>query len=145
MNVQQIQKYLPHRFPMLLVDRIEELEIGKRVKGFKNVTINEAFFQGHYPNMPIMPGVLILESMAQVTAILLLSDPEFENTTPIVVGISSAKFKKPVVPGDQLITEGVISWFRKSLGECTTVATVNGEVVAEATIQFKVLKEGETI
>lgn len=145
MDVKQIQKVLPHRYPMLLVDRIEELEIGKRVRGYKNVTANESFFQGHYPSMPIMPGVLIVESMAQVAAVMLMADPDFEGKTPLVIGLDKVKFRRPVVPGDCLVTEATLMWFRRSLGTLRAVGTVNGELAAEAEISFKLLNNGETV
>ena len=128
---------------MLLVDKIEELELGERVRGYKNVTINEAFFQGHYPDMPIMPGVLVLESMSQVGAIMLLADPKFEGFIPIVAGYDKVRFRKPVLPGDRLTTEAKAVWFRNNLGRITVTATVDGEIVAKAEISFKIIKNGE--
>ncbi len=145
MDIKDIQKFLPHRYPMLLVDRIEEFELGKRVKGYKNVSVNEAFFQGHYPGMPIMPGVLILESMAQVGAVMMLADPNYGDVKPLVIGFNNVKFKKPVIPGDRLTTEAEILWFRNSVGAIKATATVDGQVVCEAEISFKVLKNGESI
>lgn len=145
MDIKEILKILPHRYPMLLVDRIEELELRKRVRGYKNVSANEAFFEGHYPGIPIMPGVLILESMAQVGCVIMLSDPTFEGYLPVVVGMDNVKFKKPVHPGDRLTTEAEVLWFRRNLGAIKTVATVDGEIVAEAEISFKILKNGEQL
>ncbi len=145
MDIREIQQFLPHRYPMLMVDRIDELELGKRVRGYKNVTVNEPFFQGHFPGLPIMPGVLIIESMAQVSAAMLLANPKFTGYTPIVVALDKVKFKRPVMPGDQLVTEAESLWFRRNLGSIRAVATVDGNLVAEALIAFKVIKDGDSI
>lgn len=126
---------------MLLVDRILEIsEDRKKCRGLKNVTINEAFFVGHYPGRPIMPGVLIVESMAQVGAALLLSSPEMYGFVPLIGGIDNAKFKRPVVPGDQLITDVEILWVRSGIGKMKGVATVDGEVAAAMEVAFKLEK-----
>jgi 3-hydroxyacyl-[acyl-carrier-protein] dehydratase len=145
MDIRKIQECLPHRFPMLLVDRIEELEKGKRVRGYKNVTYNEEFFQGHYPNMPIMPGVLILESMAQVSAMIMLSEEAYEGYTPLIVGLDKVKFRRPVVPGDKLETEAELQWFRSQVGSIKATARVDGEIACQAEISFKILLNGEKI
>jgi beta-hydroxyacyl-ACP dehydratase FabZ len=103
LEISEIQEILPHRYPFLLVDRIEELEIGKRVVGIKNVTINEPFFQGHFPGRPIMPGVLIIEAMAQVGGVLAFKSAQEQGCKLVYfMGIDKAKFRRPVVPGDQL-------------------------------------------
>lgn len=104
-DINEIMAVLPHRYPMLLVDRILDIEPGKRVRGLKNVTINEQFFTGHYPGMPIMPGVLIIEAMAQTGAVMLLAEEGLQGTFPVIGAIDKVKYKKPVVPGDALITE----------------------------------------
>ena len=122
---------------MLLVDRILEMEPGKGGKGLKNVTINEAFFQGHYPGRPIMPGVLIVEAMAQVGAVVLLSDPKFEGKIPLIGQIEEAKFRRPVVPGDQLVTTIELMWIRGSVGKFSAVGRVGDEVAAEMQMIFK--------
>lgn len=145
MDIRQIQKFLPHRYPMLLVDRILELELGKRARGYKNVSANEAFFVGHYPGMPVMPGVLILESMAQVGSVILLADERYEGYTPLVAGFDNVKFKRPVFPGDRLDTEVEALWFRKQMGALKAVATVDGEIACTAEILYKVLSDGETL
>ncbi len=145
MDIREIQKFLPHRYPMLLVDGIEELELGKRVRGFKNVSANESFFQGHYPGMPIMPGALVVESMAQVSAMILLADPKFSGYKPLLAALDEVKFKKPVYPGDRLITEAEVLWFRNGLGCVQARASVDGELAAEGKIFFKILREGEKI
>ena len=108
MNVVQIQEIIPHRYPFLLVDRIEELVVGERAVGIKNVTMNEAHFQGHFPGAPVMPGVLILESMAQVGAVLLLADPRNKGQLAMFGGLDKVRFCKPVVPGDTLRIEVTI-------------------------------------
>lgn len=129
--------FLPHRYPMLLVDRILEVETGKRCRGLKNVTINEAFFEGHFPGMPVMPGVLIVEAIAQAGAILLLADPNNRGKIPLISEIENVRFKHPVRPGDQLIAEVELEWFRNSFGKFKGVGTVDGEVVATVELKFK--------
>lgn len=125
---------------MLLVDRILEMdEDGMRCRGLKNVTINEPFFQGHYPGMPIMPGVLIIESMAQVGAALLLTSDTLKGRVPLIGAIEEVKFKRPVVPGDQLITECTILWVKAGIGKMKGVAMVDGETVASMELTFKLL------
>ncbi len=137
MKITEIMNFLPHRYPMLLVDRIEEMEPGKRCVGIKNVTINEPFFVGHYPGMPIMPGVLIVEAMAQAGAVILLSDPEYEGLVPVIGAIDDVKFKRPVLPGDVLRSEIEMLWFRKSVGRIRCTATVAGELAASMELTFK--------
>lgn len=144
LDVTGIQKILPHRYPFLLVDAIEEMERWKRIVGIKNVTINEAFFQGHFPGQPIMPGVLIIESMAQTGGLLLLQEvPDREKKLVYFVAIDNARFRRPVVPGDQLKIEvKVIAWrgdFCKIQGQ----ATVNGDLAAEATLMCKMVDRTE--
>jgi beta-hydroxyacyl-ACP dehydratase FabZ len=133
LTIQQILKLLPHRYPMLLVDRILELEEGKRIVGLKNVTANEPFFQGHFPGAPVMPGVLIVEAMAQCGAIIFLLDlPDREKKLFMFGGVDKARFRKPVVPGDQLILECEVLQRRSSTARIKGVAKVGGNVVAEA-------------
>ena len=134
-------EYLPHRYPMLLVDRILEVQPGKCCRGLKNVTFNEAFFQGHYPGMPIMPGVLIVEAMAQAGAVVLLSNPEHTGKVPIIGAIEEVKLKRPVVPGDQLISDVELVWFRNGIGRMKGIATVDGEVVATMLCTFKLVEK----
>jgi len=133
MDINEILKILPHRYPFLLVDRIVELEAGKRAKGIKNITINEPFFQGHFPGHPIMPGVLVIEAMAQVAGILAFKSAHVENKVVYFMSIDKAKFRRPVLPGDtlELILEviknrNMVIWAFK--GE----AYVDGNMVAEA-------------
>jgi beta-hydroxyacyl-ACP dehydratase FabZ len=136
MTITEIMEYLPHRYPMLLVDRI--LEVGpKHCVGLKNVSMNEAFFQGHYPGFPIMPGVLIIEAMAQAGAVILLSNPDYKGLIPMIGAIDDVKFKRPVVPGDQLRLEIEMLWLRSSIGRIKGVATVDGEVAAQMEMTFK--------
>jgi UDP-3-O-[3-hydroxymyristoyl] N-acetylglucosamine deacetylase/3-hydroxyacyl-[acyl-carrier-protein] dehydratase len=140
MDVQQILDFLPHRYPMLLVDRILEVEEGERIVGLKNVTINEPFFNGHFPGHPIMPGVLIVEAMAQAGGLLMMS--EMENVTEKVVyfmSLDDVKWRKPVVPGDQLIFEVKLVQRRRTVLKMRGVAKVDGVTVAEATMMATVM------
>jgi 3-hydroxyacyl-[acyl-carrier-protein] dehydratase len=138
-KIDEIMKYLPHRFPMLLVDRVLEIVPGKTSVGLKNVTINEAFFEGHYPQMPIMPGVLILEAMAQAGAIVIMTDPANTGMLPVLGAIDNVKLRKPVVPGDQLISSTELLWFRNRIGKMRATARVDGEVVASMEATFKLI------
>ena len=134
-NVTEIMKFLPHRYPFLLVDRIVELDPPNRIVGLKNVTVNEEFFQGHFPGAPVMPGVLILEAMAQVAGVLLYREiPEEDRPKKLIyfTGIESAKFRRPVVPGDQLRMEIEQVYRRNNFGKVSTRALVEGKLVAEA-------------
>ncbi len=145
LDVEQIRYYLPHRYPMLLVDRILELEPGKRAVGLKNVTINEEFFNGHFPGQAMMPGVLILESMAQVGAVLMLSHPLNETKIAVLAGMENVRFRKPVVPGDTLITEVEVIQVRKSFGKVKMAARVGGEVVASCELTFGIVDKREAL
>ena len=138
-EIEEIMDSLPHRYPMLLLDRILELTPGKTSTGLKNVTMNEAFFQGHYPGKPIMPGVLIIEAMAQAGALVILSDGEHKGKLPVIGAIDNVKFKRPVVPGDQLVSSAELLWFRNQIGRMRSVATVDGEVVATLELTFKLV------
>lgn len=139
MTITEIMQYLPHRYPMLLVDRVLEVVPGKSCRGLKNVTMNEAFFQGHYPDMPIMPGVLIIEAMAQAAAVMLLSAPEHQGKVPVIGGIDEVKFRRPVVPGDTLISDTELIFFRSGIGKFKAVGTVEGEIVAQMEMTFKLI------
>lgn len=133
LSIQEIMKILPHRYPMLLVDRILEIESGKRIVGLKNVTANEQFFQGHFPGAPVMPGVLIVEAMAQCGAVLFLRDMEDrESKLFLFGGVDKARFRKPVVPGDQLRLECDLVQKRSNTVKLHGVAKVGEVVVAEA-------------
>ena len=129
MNVQEIMKILPHRYPFLLVDRIEELEEGTKAAGYKNVTINEPFFQGHFPDHPIMPGVLIIEAMAQTGGILVLNTvPDPENYLTFFMKMDNVKFKQKVVPGDTLIFNcSLITPIRRGICHMQGYAYANGK------------------
>jgi 3-hydroxyacyl-[acyl-carrier-protein] dehydratase len=134
MDILEIMQVLPHRYPLLLVDRILEMEPGKRIVGLKNVSINEPYFQGHFPGFPLMPGVYILEALAQVGGILMIKSLGLEIGKYAVVfaGIDDARFKKPVYPGDQLILEVDVISLKKSLSKMKGTAKVDNQVVAEA-------------
>ena len=140
LNNIEIQKILPHRYPFLLVDKITEMEEGKRAVGIKNVTVNEPFFQGHFPGNPIMPGVLIVESLAQVGAVMLLSMPENKGKLGVFTGISSMKFRRQVVPGDTLVLEAELIMYRHGMGKANVKATVEGQVAAMGEISFAVIE-----
>lgn len=134
-DITQIQAILPHRYPFLLVDRIIEYEAGKRVVGIKNVTINEPFFNGHFPGAPVMPGVLIVEAMAQTAGVMMLADlPDRESKLVFFTGIDGAKFRQPVVPGDQLRLELTVLRLRPRYIKLRGEAYVDGKMVAEAEI-----------
>ncbi len=139
-NTKEIQKILPHRYPFLLIDAVEEMELKKRIVGIKNVTSNESFFQGHFPGNPIMPGVLIIESMAQAGGVLLLTEvPDREKKLLYFVAIDHARFRRPVFPGDQLRLEvNVLAW-RGTICKVEGQASVNGELAAEATLMCKMV------
>ena len=139
-DINEILQVVPHRYPFLLVDRIVEIEPGKRIVGIKNVTINEQFFVGHFPGAPVMPAVLILESMAQVSGILMyrvLADRE--KKLIYFTGIESAKFRRPVLPGDQLRIEMELRHRRNNFGKMHGKALVDGKLVAEAVVQFAIV------
>ena len=137
MDVNAIMKILPHRYPFLLVDRIVELEHGKRCVGIKNVSINEPFFPGHFPGHPVMPGVLIVEAMAQVAGIMayLASDEETKKKVSYFMAIDSVKFRKPVVPGDQLQIEITTTMNRRGIWGVDGKAFVEGKLVTEASLK----------
>lgn len=138
MDIAQIKEIIPHRYPMLLIDRVEELIEGQRIVAKKNVTINEPFFQGHFPHEPVMPGVLIVEAMAQAGAVALLSLPQFKGKTAYFGGIDKAKFRKKVTPGDTLILEVEILKIKANAGLGKGIARVEGKKVAEAELTFMI-------
>jgi 3-hydroxyacyl-[acyl-carrier-protein] dehydratase len=142
MSIEEIRATLPHRYPFLLVDRIRELELGRRIVGIKNVTINEPFFQGHFPDRPIMPGVLILEAMAQVGGVLAMKSVPTEGR-PVVylTGVDGAKFRKPVVPGDQLRFEIEVLKKRPPFWKMQARAYVESDLVCEAEMTAMVTQE----
>ncbi|MDE1951841.1 MAG: 3-hydroxyacyl-ACP dehydratase FabZ [Betaproteobacteria bacterium] len=134
-DINQIQKLLPHRYPFLLIDRVVEFEKGKRILGYKNVSFNEPYFSGHFPQKPIMPGVLVLEALAQAAGILAFGTLEQgaeESSVYYLVGIDGARFKRPVVPGDSLMLEVEMVRQMRSIYKFNAVARVENEVVAQA-------------
>jgi len=138
LGIKEIQEILPHRYPFLLIDRVEELEEGKRVVAVKNVTMNEYFFQGHFPQEPVMPGVLIIEALAQAGAVAILKMEQYKGKIAYFASIEKAKFRRKVVPGDVLRLEVEIVKIKGSAGIGKATATVNGEVAAEAQLMFMI-------
>ncbi len=136
LNTTQIMEIIPHRYPFLLIDTIEELEVGSRAVAKKCVTMNEPFFQGHFPGKPIMPGVLIVEALAQTGAVAMLSRPENKGRLALFGGIKNARFKGKVVPGDVLMLETVITKTKGPVGTGISKAYVDGKVVAEGEFTF---------
>ena len=135
MTIDEIKEYLPHRYPFLLIDRVVEFELGKRIVALKNVSVNEPYFPGHFPHYAVMPGVLIVEAMAQAAAVLAIRTLGHKNDGKWVyyfVGIDGARFKRPVVPGDQLSIEVIAGPNRRGMAKFTAVAKVGDAVAAEA-------------
>jgi 3-hydroxyacyl-[acyl-carrier-protein] dehydratase len=142
LEADQIEQIIPHRYPFLLVDRIIELEEGKSGVGIKNVTANEWFFEGHFPGRKVMPGVLIVEALAQVAAVTLLKGVDMASKSPLFGGIENMRFRKPVVPGDQLRLEFTLEKMRGPIGKGHVRATVDGKLAAEGTISFALVDLG---
>ncbi len=138
LDINAILKILPHRYPFLLVDKIVELEPGKKAVGYKNVSINEPFFQGHFPGYPVMPGVLVLEAMAQVGAVAMLSLPEMQGKIALFAGMDEVRFRKQVMPGDKLVMQMEIIKMKSRIGKGTGIATVDDQIAAEGTFLFAI-------
>lgn len=136
LDTQKIKEIIRHRYPFLLVDKILELEEGKRAVGIKNVTANEEFFNGHFPNYPVMPGVLIVEALAQVSAVVMLTKEGNQGRLGLLVGIDKCRFKQQVKPGDQLRLEIEITRLKGPIGKGKGIATVDGTLVCETEITF---------
>jgi len=132
----EIQRILPHRYPFLLVDRVIEIDPPHRAVGIKQVSINEPFFQGHFPEYPVMPGVLIVEAMAQVGGVAVLASPEYENKLALFAGIDNVRFKRQVKPGDTLRIEVTVAQIRRGIGMGAGTATVDGELACRGDIMF---------
>ncbi|SDB81324.1 3-hydroxyacyl-[acyl-carrier-protein] dehydratase [Pelagirhabdus alkalitolerans] len=138
LDINQIKETIPHRYPFLLVDEITELEEGQRVVGKKNVTINEPFFQGHFPDYPVMPGVLIIEALAQTGAVVMLKKEENQGKIGYLAGVDKCRFKRQVKPGDTLKLEVEITRLKGAIGKGKAKATVDGELACEAEIMFAI-------
>ena len=142
-DIQEILEFLPHRYPFLLIDRVVEFEPTKRLVAIKNVTINEPFFQGHFPGYPIMPGVLVIEAMAQAGAIIMMNEiPDRAKKLAVFTGIERAKFRKPVTPGDQLRIEVDVLAFRSRMGRMEAKAYVDGKLACQAVLTCSIVSKG---
>lgn len=141
-DINQIMKLLPHRYPFLLVDRVLEFIPRQSITAIKNVTINEPFFQGHFPDFPVMPGVLIIEALAQTAALLTFTEKKEDNAVYYFAGIDGARFKKPVLPGDQLVMVATYQREKAGIYKFHVQATVDGELAAEADITCAVRTKG---
>ena len=137
-TAQEIMDIIPHRYPILLIDTIEELDPGVRALGRKCVSVNEPFFQGHFPGNPVMPGVLIIEALAQVGAVAMLAQPDFKGRTAYFAGIDKARFRQKVVPGDVLLLETEIIKVKGPIGVGRAVAKVGDKVAAQAELTFSI-------
>ena len=140
MDVEQIQDLIPHRYPFLLIDKIVQLEPGRSARGIKNVTRNEWFFDGHFPGFPLMPGVLIIEALAQVGVVAMMSVPQNKNLLVLFAGMDKVRFKRQVVPGDQLELVVNIEQLRAKFGKARAEATVGTETVASAELVFMLVE-----
>lgn len=138
MTIEEIKAIIPHRYPFLLIDRVEEMEAGKNIVAKKNVTVNEPFFQGHFPEEPVMPGVLIIEALAQAGAVALLSLADYQGKTAYFGALDKAKFRKKVVPGDTLMLEVEITKIKGPAGVGKGIAYVDGKKACEAELTFMI-------
>ena len=141
LNIDQIKEFIPHRYPFLLVDRILELEVGKKAVGIKNVSVNEPFFQGHFPEYPIMPGVLIVEAMAQVGAVAMMSMEENKGKLGVFAGIDKVRFKKEVRPGDTLRMEVEMLSVRRNIGKAIANAYVGEDLACSGELMFALVQK----
>ncbi len=139
LKIEEIMELIPHRYPFLLVDRIESVIPAESASGFKCVSMNEPFFQGHFPGKPLMPGVLIVEALAQVGAVALMSDSQNKGKLAVFAGIDEIRFKRQVVPGDVLKLEVTIESLRRGIGKGNALATVNGEVACKGILMFALI------
>ena len=143
MDIVEIKKLLPHRYPFLLVDRVTEVNPGHSAKGYKNLTANEQFFEGHFPFKPIMPGVLMVEALAQLSCLAMLSKDEFKDKLGVFTGIEGIKFRQMVVPGDRLDMEVELIKLRGPIGKVKGIAKVGDKVACEGEISFAMIEKGE--
>jgi 3-hydroxyacyl-[acyl-carrier-protein] dehydratase len=143
LNIEEIKKLIPQRYPFLLVDRVLELKPGESCIGIKNVSANEPFFQGHFPEKPIMPGVLIVEAMAQVGAVALMALDENKGKLAVFAGIDKVRFKRQVVPGDVLRIEVTLGEFRRNIGKGEAIVYVDGKIACKGTLMFGMTKTNE--
>ncbi len=139
MDIREIMEILPHRYPMLLIDRITEFHAMKRAVGYKNLTVNEPFFQGHFPGNPVLPGVYMIEAMAQLGGTLVMEPDEFHQLTPLLTGIESARFRRQVIPGDRLDMEVTLQRMRTRMGWVVGRAHVDGKLVCSAELMFSLV------
>lgn len=140
LSCDQVQELLPHRFPFLLIDRVLELKPGESITAIKCVTMNEPWVQGHFPNRPVMPGVLMIEALAQAGAIMLLVLPKYRKATALLAGITDLRFRRVVVPGDVLKIEIALDSIRMGMGKASGTATVDGELAVKGQLQFAIFE-----
>jgi 3-hydroxyacyl-[acyl-carrier-protein] dehydratase len=139
MSIREIMEILPHRYPMLLIDRITQFEAMQHAVGYKNLTINEPFFQGHFPGNPVLPGVYMIEAMAQLGGTLIMEPDEFHQLTPLLTGIENARFRRQVIPGDRLDMEVTMLRMRSRMGWVNGTAHVDGKLVCSAELMFSLV------
>ncbi|MGH7708917.1 MAG: 3-hydroxyacyl-ACP dehydratase FabZ [Vulcanimicrobiaceae bacterium] len=138
-DIRGIMAILPHRYPLLLIDRITELVPGKCALGYKNVTINEPFFKGHFPDNPLMPGVFMIEALAQLGGTAILEPGQFERKTPYLAGVDKVRFRRPVIPGDRLMMETTVTATRRNIGWVSAVAKVDDQLVCSGELMFSIV------